>query len=134
MAEILVGRCYRVSLEKLRQFPWSRYVKFAFLFGSAAAGGPAEDIDIAIPRTDLETYSELLAELALWLGVREDYIDLVEVGPETPCPLVLEALRGVPLYVEDWDLVFRLFNVCQDWEIDARKLQLHETLVARWRA
>ncbi len=109
-------------------------MKFAFLFGSAAAGGPAEDIDIAIPKADLETYSELLAELALWLGVREDYIDLVEVGPETPCPLVLEALRGVPLYVEDWDLVFRLFNVCQDWEIDAKKLQLHETLMARRRA
>ncbi len=96
--------------------------------------GPAEDIDIAIPKTDLETYSEVLTELALWLGVNEDFIDLVEVGPETPCPLVLEALLGVPLYVEDWDLVFRLFNVCQDWEIDARKLQLHEILVARWRA
>ena len=133
MQEILVGRCYRVSLEKLRRFPWARYVKFAFLFGSAAAGGPAEDIDIAIPKADLETYSEVLAELVLWLGVKEDYIDLVEVGPETPCPLVLEALRGAPLHVEDWDLVFRLFNVCQDWEIDARKLQLHEALVARWR-
>jgi len=43
MAEILVGRCYRVSLEKLRQFSWGPYVKFAFLFGSAAAGGPAEE-------------------------------------------------------------------------------------------
>jgi predicted nucleotidyltransferase len=96
MQEILVGRCYRVSLEKLRRSPWARYVKFAFLFGSAAAGGPAEDIDIAIPKADLETYSEVLAELALWLGVKEDYIDLVEVGPETPCPLVLEALRGLP--------------------------------------
>jgi hypothetical protein len=40
----------------------------------------------------------------------------------------------VPLYVEDWDLVFRLFNVCQDWEIDAKKLQLRETLMARRRA
>jgi predicted nucleotidyltransferase len=40
MQEILVGRCYRVSFEKLRQFPWGRYVKFAFLFGSAAAGAP----------------------------------------------------------------------------------------------
>ncbi len=67
-------------------------MKFAFLFGSAAAGCPAEDIDIAIPKADLETYSELLTELAMWLGVREDYIDLVEVGPETTCPLVLEAL------------------------------------------
>jgi hypothetical protein len=36
--------------------------------------------------------------------------------------------------VEDWDLVLRLFNVCQDWEIDAKKLQLHEALAARWRA
>ena len=132
--EILVGRCYKVSLEKLRKFPWARYVKLAFLFGSAATGGPAEDMDIAIPKTDLETYSEVLTELALWLGVNEDFIDLVEVGPETPCPLVLDALRGLPLHVEDWDLVFRLFNICQDWEIDARKLQLHEILVARWRA
>ncbi|MCC6020942.1 MAG: nucleotidyltransferase domain-containing protein [Thermoproteaceae archaeon] len=131
--EVLVGRCYRVSLERLKQFPWSRYVKFAFLFGSAASGAPARDLDVAIPAVDLDTYSELLGELALWLGMSEDYIDLVEVGPETPCPLVLEALGGIPLHVGDWDLVFRLFNVCQDWEIDARKLQLHETLMARWR-
>ncbi len=131
--EITVGRCYRFSLEKLRQFPWGRYVKFAFLFGSAATSSRAEDLDIAISKTDLETYAEVLTELAMWLGVNEDYIDLVEIGRDTPCPLVLEALRGVPLYVENWDLVFPIFNICQDWETDARKLKLHETLVARWR-
>lgn len=131
--EILVGRCYRVSLDRLKAFPWGRYVKFAFLFGSAASGGPAGDLDIAIPRLDLERYSELLGDLAVWLDVNEDFIDLVEIWEETPCPIALEALRGVPLYVEDWDLVFRFFNVCQDWEIDARKLQIHEILLGRWR-
>jgi predicted nucleotidyltransferase len=82
--EVLVGRCYRVPLERLGQFPWSRYVKFAFLFGSAARGAPARDLDIAIPAVDLDAYSELLGELALWLGMSEDYIDLMKVREDAP--------------------------------------------------
>jgi len=38
-------------------FTWGRYVKFAFLFGSVAAFSHAEELDSAVPKTDLETYS-----------------------------------------------------------------------------
>jgi hypothetical protein len=39
-------------------FSWVRYVKYAVLFGSAAAASShAEELDSAVPKTDLETYS-----------------------------------------------------------------------------
>ncbi|MGC9118673.1 MAG: nucleotidyltransferase domain-containing protein, partial [Thermoproteus sp.] len=82
----------------------------------------------------LEALGELLAELAKRLSLPEDYIDLLIVNERTPCPLVLEALRGVPLYVADWDEVYRYFNICQDQQIDSRKLALLETaLESIWR-
>lgn len=132
--DIALGRTYKVSLEALRKFPWGKYVKFAFLFGSAASGGPAGDLDIAISKIGLEALGELLAELVKYLSLPEDFIDIVVVTERTPCPLVLEALRGIPLYVADWDEVYRYFNICQDQQIDSRKLKLLETaLEAVWR-
>ncbi|MGC8974333.1 MAG: nucleotidyltransferase domain-containing protein [Thermoproteus sp.] len=132
--EISVGGTYRVSLDVLKGFPWDRYVRFAFLFGSATSGGSAGDLDIAISDVGLEALGELLAELAKRLSLPEDYIDLLIVNERTPCPLVLEALRGVPLYVADWDEVYRYFNICQDQQIDSRKLALLETaLESIWR-
>jgi hypothetical protein len=41
----------------LHDFTWVRYVKYAVLFGSAAASSHAEELDSAVPKTDLETYS-----------------------------------------------------------------------------
>jgi hypothetical protein len=38
-------------------FPWGRYVKLALLFGSATAFSHAEELDSAVPKIDLETYS-----------------------------------------------------------------------------
>ncbi len=39
-------------------FSWVRYVKYAVLFGSAAAASShAEELDTVAPKTDLETYS-----------------------------------------------------------------------------
>jgi len=132
--EVSVGKVYRVSIDALRDFPWSRYVRFAFLFGSAVLGSTAGDVDIAISRVSLETLGELLAELVKSIHIPEDYIDLVIITERTPCPLVLEAFKGMPLYVADWDEVYRYFNVCQDQQIDSRKLRLIETAVdAVWR-
>jgi len=37
-------------------FPQGRYVKFAFLSGSAAAFSHAKGLDTAAPMTDLETH------------------------------------------------------------------------------
>ncbi len=34
------------------------------------------------------------------LDVDENYVDLVEIGEDAFYPLVLEALRGVPLHME----------------------------------
>lgn len=130
----MVGRSFRVSLDALRLFPWGRYVRFAFLFGSAASRGFGNDLDIAVSDIGFEALGELLAELARRLSLPEDYIDIVVVTERTPCPLVLEALKGVPLYVADWDDVYRYFNVCQDQQIDSKKLRLLETaLEAIWR-
>ena len=36
---------------------WIRHVKYAVPFGSAAASSHAEELDSAVPKTDLETYS-----------------------------------------------------------------------------
>ncbi|RFA95047.1 nucleotidyltransferase domain-containing protein [Pyrobaculum aerophilum] len=132
--DVVVGRAYKVSLEALKRFPWGKYVKFAFLFGSASSGGPAGDLDIAISKISLEALGDLLADLAKYLSLPEDFIDLVVVTERTPCPLVLEALKGVPLYVADWDEVYKYFNICQDQQIDSRKLRLLETaLETIWR-
>ena len=132
--EVVVGRSFKVSLDALKSFPWGKYVRFAFLFGSTATRGFGNDLDIAISEIGLEALGELLAELVKRLSLPEDYIDLVAVTERTPCPLVLEALKGVPLYVADWDEVYRYFNVCQDQQIDSRKLKLLETaLEAIWR-
>jgi predicted nucleotidyltransferase len=133
--KVRVGRSYEVSLEALKTFPWGRYTRFAFLFGSAASGAEAGDLDLAVSAVSLEALGELLAELVRRLELPEDYIDIVIINERTPCPLVLEALRGVPLYVADWDEAYRYFNICLDHQIDSRKLQLLETAMAQiWRS
>ena len=120
-------------IERLKAFPWGRYVRFAYLTGSWAEGRQGRDIDIVIPPLDLDTYGELLGELAKHLGVPEDQIDLIPLSERTPCPFVLDALsKAVPLYVEDLDYVLRIFNICQDWYIDYRKLGIHEAVRAAW--
>jgi len=117
-------------IDKLKAFPWHRYVKFAYLTGSWAEGKRGRDVDIIISPVDLETYGELLEALVKHLGVVEDQIDLIPLTPRTPCPFVLDALpKAIPLYVEDIDYVLRIFNVCQDWYIDYKKLGLHEALL-----
>ena len=130
----MAGRSFEIPLDALRSFPWERYVRFAFFFGQPPREVFRSDLDIAVSDIGLEALGELLAELAKRLSLPEDYIDIVVGTERTPCPLVLEALKGVPPYVPDWDEVYGFFNVCQDQQIDTRKLKLLETaLEAIWR-
>ena len=84
-------------------------------------------MDIIVPPLDLDRYGELLEALVKYLGMNEDLIDLIPLTERTPCPLVLDALsKAVPLHVDDLDYVLRIYNICQDWYADYRKLDLHE--------
>lgn len=118
------------ALEALRSVPWGRYVKFAFLTGSLAERGRGNDVDVVVSKISLEDYGELLYQITSALGLDEDHVDLVPVDENTPCVFVVDALsKSVPLYVADWDEVFRIFNICQDFLIDAKKLDLYHTAV-----
>ncbi|MEZ0319694.1 MAG: nucleotidyltransferase domain-containing protein [Pyrobaculum sp.] len=117
-------------LKTLKEIPWGRYVKFAFLTGSLAEKGRGNDVDIVISKIGLEEYGELLYLITSALGIDEDHVDLVPVDENTPCAFVVDSLgKSVPLYVADWDEVFRIFNICQDFLIDAKKLDLFYTAV-----
>ena len=125
-------------LERLKSFPWRRYgVEYAILFGSAARGESFRDIDLAVKfkSYDLDSYSALLCDLASYLGVREDLIDLVPLNREDlPAILILEVYtKGVLVYCRDRDAfideALRRINVSYDFLIDARKLRLTEEAV-----
>ena len=125
-------------LERLKSFPWRRYgVEYAILFGSAARGERFRDIDLAVKfkSYDLDSYSALLCDLASYLGVREDLIDLVPLNREDlPAILILEVYtKGVLVYCRDRDAfideALRRINVSYDFLIDARKLRLTEEAV-----
>ncbi len=112
-------------IERLRLFPWGRFVSFAYLTGSWAVGRRGRDVDIIVP--PLDRYGELLEALVKYLGMNEDLVDLIPLTERAPCPLVLDALsKAVPLHVDDLDYVLRIYNICQDWYADYRKLDLHE--------
>ncbi len=125
-------------LERLKSFPWRRYgVEYAILFESAARGESFRDIDLAVKfkSYDLDSYSALLCDLASYLGVREDLIDLVPLNREDlPAILILEVYtKGVLVYCRDRDAfideALRRINVSYDFLIDARKLRLTEEAV-----
>jgi len=61
------------------------------------------------------------------LSINENYVDLVERGRDAFHPLILEALRGVPLHVEGGAPPLST----PTRRTDAR--QLHKALAARWR-
>jgi len=126
----------RIKLEEvlpiLKSIPWNRYVKFAFLTGSLVERGSGRDVDVVISEVDLEAYSELLSLVVKSLGVSEDFVDLVQINEATPCSFVVYSFsHSIPLYVGDWDEVFRLFNICLDHQIDTRKLSTLEIAIAK---
>jgi uncharacterized protein YutE (UPF0331/DUF86 family)/predicted nucleotidyltransferase len=86
-------------------------VKAAFLFGGRAKGYSLKgDYDISVyfgrPH-DLYDLGELAVDIAKALNVDEDKVDIIDLDSATP-EIVLEALEGIPLFVEEDYTVFEL--------------------------
>ncbi|MEM3566735.1 MAG: HepT-like ribonuclease domain-containing protein [Candidatus Bathyarchaeia archaeon] len=86
-------------------------VKAAFLFGGRAKGyALKDDYDISVyfgrPH-NLYNLGELVVDLAKAMNIEEDKIDIVDLDSAAP-EIVLEALKGIPLFVEDDYVVFEL--------------------------
>lgn len=86
-------------------------VRAAFLLGGRAKGYSLKgDYDISVyfgKPHDLYDLGELLVDLARALNVKEDKVDVVDLDSAAP-EIVLEALKGIPLFVEDDYVVFEL--------------------------
>jgi predicted nucleotidyltransferase len=86
-------------------------VKAALLFGGRAKGYSMKgDYDIAVyfgRPYDLYELGELLVDIAENLKVDEDEVDVVSLDSASP-EIVLEALDGKPIYVEDDYVLFEL--------------------------
>ncbi|MEM3874277.1 MAG: nucleotidyltransferase domain-containing protein [Candidatus Bathyarchaeia archaeon] len=86
-------------------------VKAAFLFGGRAKGYALKgDYDISVyfgrPH-NLYDLGELVVGLAKAMNIEEDKIDIVDLDSAAP-EIVLEALKGIQLFVEDDYVVFEL--------------------------
>jgi len=86
-------------------------VKAALLFGGRAKGYLMKgDYDIAVyfgKPHDLYDLGGLAVDIARALKVREDELDVLSLDSAAP-DMVLEALEGNPIYVEDAYILFEL--------------------------
>jgi uncharacterized protein YutE (UPF0331/DUF86 family)/predicted nucleotidyltransferase len=86
-------------------------VRAALLFGGRAKGYSMKgDYDIAVyfgRSYDLYELGELAVDIAEALKVREDQLDVIGLDSASP-EMVLEALDGKPIYVEDDYILFEL--------------------------
>ncbi len=86
-------------------------VKAAFLFGGRAKGYSLKgDYDIAVyfgRSHDLYDLGELAVDVAKALNLDEDKVDIVDLDSAAP-EIVLEALEGIPLFVDDDYAIFEL--------------------------
>jgi uncharacterized protein YutE (UPF0331/DUF86 family)/predicted nucleotidyltransferase len=86
-------------------------VRVALLFGGRARGYSLKgDYDIAVyfgRPYDLYELGELVVDVASALGVREEQLDVLSLDSAAP-EMVLEALGGEPIYVEDDFVLFDL--------------------------
>jgi predicted nucleotidyltransferase len=141
-----LGRVSDVGVEVLRSFPWAKYgVVFSVLFGSRAWGRAVKgDWDIGVWLEDVDRDLDLLRDLARFLGVGEDGVDLVVLNhhERLPCSLVIDILgRGKAIYFRDLDefleIKTRLLYPCFDFMIDSEKLDLLRTQIeavtGKWR-
>ncbi|BCU69580.1 nucleotidyltransferase family protein [Stygiolobus caldivivus] len=128
-------------LDKLRAFSWASYdLYFAVLFGSLAKKGEGNDIDIAVEfkgKVTLEGYTELWVDLTDYLGTEK--VDLTVINEESDCYLVHEVFGdSIILYMEDWWKVHKRAVICEDFLIDAKKLDVVENaaraLMRKWRS
>ncbi|MGC8940340.1 MAG: nucleotidyltransferase domain-containing protein [Candidatus Bathyarchaeia archaeon] len=90
---------------------FTKKVKAAFLFGGRAKGYSLKgDYDISVyfgKPHDLYDLGELAVEVAKALNVDEDKVDIIDLDSAAP-EIVLEALKGIPLFVQDDYAVFEL--------------------------
>ena len=122
-------------IKALRDFDWRAFdVAYSVLFGSVASRGFGNDVDIAVEFAggwDLNAYSTLVLELMDRLGVGIDDIDVVVIGDETPCYLVLSVFsNSMLLFARDDDAIRRMVKrakLCHDFLITARRLGTLET-------
>ncbi|BAB65797.1 nucleotidyltransferase domain-containing protein [Sulfurisphaera tokodaii] len=128
-------------LDKLKAFNWSGYdLYFAVLFGSLAKKGEGNDIDIAVEfkkKMKLEDYTRLWIDLTDYLNTEK--VDLTVINERTDCYLIHEVFsNSIILYMEDWWRVHRRAAICEDFLIDARKLDLVENaaraLMRKWQS
>ncbi|MGB9779172.1 MAG: HepT-like ribonuclease domain-containing protein, partial [Candidatus Bathyarchaeales archaeon] len=98
-------------LQKNLQEVFTKKVKAAFLFGGRAKGYSLKgDYDISVyfgKPHDLYDLGELAVEVAKALNVDEDKVDIIDLDSAAP-EIVLEALKGIPLFVQDDYAVFEL--------------------------
>jgi len=112
--------------------------RFVMLFGPLVRGRFTQlsDIDIGVKARNLEDLADVLPQFiidaALELGVVEDKIDVVvlNVG-DLPIGLRFDAVvRGVPIYVSDWDEYVRefvkVFSEYADFQVFNRVNRLGE--------
>jgi hypothetical protein len=107
------------DLEKSLRSILKGRVKAALLFGGRARGYSMKgDYDIAVyfgRDYDLYELGELVVDIAKALGVREDQLDVLSLDSATP-EMVLEALSGEPIYVEDDSILFDLrLRALMEW-------------------
>ncbi|WP_338602656.1 nucleotidyltransferase domain-containing protein [Sulfolobus tengchongensis] len=129
-------------LDKLKQFSWNKYgVLYAILFGSLAKIGKGRDVDIAVEfeEYNVDIHLRLLNDLQDYLGT--ELIDLVIITDDTSCYLIHEIFNNTRLiYLRDdkaWFKMNNRINICEDFLIDARKLNEIENAVLavmrRWK-
>ncbi|MEM3581186.1 MAG: HepT-like ribonuclease domain-containing protein [Candidatus Bathyarchaeia archaeon] len=86
-------------------------VKAAFLFGGRAKGYALKgDYDISVyfgKPHDLYDLGELVVDLSKAMNIEEDKIDVIDLDFAAP-EIVLEALKGIPLFVENDYVIFEL--------------------------
>lgn len=124
-------------LSKIKEVDWTKYgVVYSILFGSASRSDRYEDIDVAIlfeNYPDVDKLLDLVKKIADKLSISEDRIDIVVLNREDiPCILISEALsKGRIVYCRDFekciDDIVRRLEICWDFELAYRKLQLLET-------
>ncbi len=122
-------------VEKLRSIHWPKYkVVYAILFGSAMRCNKPRDIDVAVmfsSNPDLSDIVRLADEISKTIGYPLEKIDIVPLNRDIPCELFLEIVKGIPLYVDDFNMYIddlcRRIMLCYDMSIISRKLKVLET-------
>ena len=131
-------------VNKLKSFNWNKHdIDYVILFGSILQNIEySKDIDLAIKfqNYNFEKYISILEELAKYLNIPEDKIDIVILNESDyiPCSLIIEIYsKGELIYCKNLEEYTRdilsIFNICIDFLIDRKKLRLIEIALKQFR-